>query len=290
MRRSPPRSGVHSSSWLSASSLPWDSPPSRADLFHAGQGVALRRGRALRRATSAIAFRSARATSCRISGSNSTPWRRDFRPPMPNSSARSQSAPNELEQANFAKTRFLAVASHDLRQPLHALGMFIGQLSTPRDAANLKRIVERAEASVAAMNELFDALLDISRIDTQQLSPSVGPFPVQRLLDRLGATYSGQAVRKGLSLRLPATSAWISSDPVLLERILGNLVSNAIRYTRRGGVVVLCRRRGEALRIEVLDSGPGIPADRHQSIFSEFVRLEPATAPKRSKASGSVWP
>ena len=183
----------------------------------------------------------------------------------------------ELEQANFAKTRFLAVASHDLRQPLHALGMFIGQLSTPRDAASLKRIVERAEASVAAMNELFDALLDISRIDTQQVAPSVGPFPVQRILDRLAATYSGQAVRKGLSLRLPATSAWISSDAVLLERILGNLVSNAVRYTRRGGVVVLCRRRGEALRIEVVDSGPGIPADRLQSIFSEFVRLEPAS-------------
>ena len=182
----------------------------------------------------------------------------------------------ELELANFAKTRFLAVASHDLRQPLHALGMFIGQLSTPRDAVSLKRIVERAEASVAAMNELFDTLLDISRIDTQQLSPSIGPFPIQRILERLGASYSGEAVRKGLSLRLPATSAWISSDAALLERILGNLVSNAIRYTQRGGVVVLCRRRRNALRIEVLDSGPGIPADRHQSIFSEFVRLESA--------------
>lgn len=183
----------------------------------------------------------------------------------------------ELELANFAKTRFLAVASHDLRQPLHALGMFIGQLGTPRDAASLKRIVERAEASVAAMNELFDALLDVSRIDTQQISPSVAPFPVQRMLDRLGAIYSGEAVRKGLSLRLPATSAWISSDAVLLERILGNLVSNAIRYTRRGGVIVVCRRQGDALRIEVVDSGPGIPADRHQTIFSEFVRLEAAS-------------
>jgi signal transduction histidine kinase/CheY-like chemotaxis protein len=182
----------------------------------------------------------------------------------------------ELEHANVAKTRFLAVASHDLRQPLHALGMFIGQLSTPRDDANLQRIVERAEASVAAMNELFDALLDISRIDTQQVAPNVGQFPVQRMLDRLGATYSGEAARKGLSLRLPATSAWVSSDAVLLERILGNLISNAVRYTRQGGVVVLCRRRGEALRVEVLDSGPGIPADRLESIFSEFVRLESA--------------
>ena len=124
------------------------------------------------------------------------------------------------------------------------------------------------------MNELFDALLDISRIDTQQLSPSIGSFPIQRILERLGATYSGEAVRKGLFLRLPTASAWISSDAILLERILGNLVSNAIRYTQRGGVVVLCRRRGKALRIEVLDSGPGIPADRLQSIFSEFVRLE----------------
>jgi CheY-like chemotaxis protein len=95
------------------------------------------------------------------------------------------------------------------------------------------------------------------------------------MLDRLEATYSGQAVRKGLSLRLPPASAWVSSDAVLLERILGNLISNAVRYTCRGGVVVLCRRRGEALRIEVVDSGPGIPADRLESIFSEFVRLEP---------------
>jgi len=182
----------------------------------------------------------------------------------------------ELELANVAKTRFLAVASHDLRQPLHALGMFIGQLRTPRDGANLKRIVERAEASVAAMNELFDGLLDISRIDTQQVAPSIGPIPVQRMLDRLEATFSNQAVHKGLSLRLPATSAWVSSDAVLLQRILGNLISNSVRYTRRGGVVVLCRRRREALRIEVVDSGPGIPADRLESIFSEFVRLEPA--------------
>ena len=124
------------------------------------------------------------------------------------------------------------------------------------------------------MNELFDALLDISRIDTQQVAPSIGSFPVQRMLDRLAATYSGQAARKGLFLRLPTASAWISSDAILLERILGNLVSNAVRYTRRGGVVVLCRRRGKALRIEVVDSGPGIPADRLQSVFSEFVRLE----------------
>ena len=182
----------------------------------------------------------------------------------------------ELEQANLAKTRFLAVASHDLRQPLHALGMFIGQLSTPRDTASLRRIVERAEASVAAINELFDGLLDISRIDTHQLSPGVSSVPVQRLLDRLAATYSGEAVRKGLSLRLATSQVWILSDPVLLERILGNLVSNAIRYTHQGGIVVLCRRRGDTLRIEVWDSGRGIPGDQLQSIFSEFVRLEPA--------------
>lgn len=182
----------------------------------------------------------------------------------------------ELEQANLAKTRFLAVASHDLRQPLHALGMFIGQLGIPRDAASLRRIVERAEASIAAMNELFDGLLDISRIDTHQLSPSVGPVPIQRVLDRLAAAYSGEAVRRGLSLRLAKCPVWILSDHVLLERILGNFVSNAVRYTQQGGVVVACRRRGAALSIEVWDSGPGIPGDQLQSIFVEFVRLEPA--------------
>jgi signal transduction histidine kinase len=137
---------------------------------------------------------------------------------MPTSSARFAERTRELEEANLAKTRFLAVASHDLRQPLHALGMFIGQLNTPRDAANLQRIVERAEACIAGMNELFDGLLDISRIDTQQLSPNVGPFPVQRLFDRLAAAYAGEARRKGLSLRLAALPVWILSDPVLLER------------------------------------------------------------------------
>lgn len=173
----------------------------------------------------------------------------------------------ELEQANLAKTRFLAVASHDLRQPLHALGMFIGQLDTPRDAVSLKRIADRAEASVAAMNELFDGLLDISLIDTQQLLPNVIAFHVQQLLNRLSAAYSAEALRKGLSLRLPATSIWILSDPALLERIVGNLVSNGIRYTRQGGIGVFCRRRGGALRIEVWDTGAGIPEDQQDSIF-----------------------
>jgi len=187
----------------------------------------------------------------------------------------------ELEQANLAKTRFLAVASHDLRQPLHALGMFIGQISTPRDAASLRRIVERAEASVAAMNELFDGLLDISRIDTHQLSPNVRAVPIQGLLDRLAATYSGEAVHRGLSLRLTKSPVWILSDPVLLERILGNFVSNAVRYTQRGGIVVLCRRRGAALRAEVWDSGPGIPGGQLQNIFAEFVRLEPARSDEK---------
>ena len=188
---------------------------------------------------------------------------------------------SELEKANLAKTRFLAVASHDLRQPLHALGMFVGQLKARVEDFAQQRVVDQIEASLAAMNELFDALLDISRIDAQQLSPRITDFPVQRLLDRLQATFADMASRKGLSVRIPASPVWIRTDPMLLERIVANIVSNAVRYTRCGGVIVACRRRGGSLRIEVCDSGPGIPSDQLENVFNEFVRLVPAHADEK---------
>jgi signal transduction histidine kinase len=179
----------------------------------------------------------------------------------------------QLEVANNAKSRFLAAASHDLRQPLHALGLFVGQLRGRVRAKGRERIVDQIEASVSAMSELFHALLDISKLDAGATNRNITDFPVTRLLGRLETTFAEAAREKGLSFRIIPSSAWVKSDFILLEQILINLASNAIRYTRRGGVVVGCRRRDGVLRIAVLDTGCGIPPDQHDKIFGEFYRL-----------------
>ncbi len=180
----------------------------------------------------------------------------------------------QLEIANLAKSRFLATASHDLRQPLHALGLFVAQLRGRTRVDDRNRIVAGIEASVAAMNELFNALLDISKLDSGVLTPKVTEFPIAQLLKRTETTFAGLAHEKGLALRILSNDAWVRSDFILLERIVLNLVSNAIRYTATGGVLVGCRKRDDQLRIEVWDTGSGIPQDQHQHIFSEFYRLE----------------
>jgi len=179
----------------------------------------------------------------------------------------------QLEAANLAKSRFLAAASHDLRQPLHALGLFVAQLQGRMRADERKRIVARIEAALSAMNELFNALLDISKLDAGVLTPKVIEFPVTQLLKRVETTFGGPAREKGLSLRIVPSSAWVRSDFILLERIVFNLTSNAVRYTSSGGVVVGCRKRGDCVRIEVWDNGAGVPADQQYNIFAEFYRL-----------------
>lgn len=179
----------------------------------------------------------------------------------------------QLELANLAKSRFIAVASHDLRQPLHALGLFFAQLHGRMSAAQRRQLLERIDAALSSMNELFNALLDISKLDAGALKRNVTEFPVADLLKRVETTFTGPAQEKGLTLRIVPTSAWVRSDFILLERIAFNLVSNAVRYTSYGGVLVGCRKRGEGLRIEVCDTGPGIPSDQYQNIFSEFYRL-----------------
>lgn len=179
----------------------------------------------------------------------------------------------QLELANLAKSRFLAAASHDLRQPLHALGLFVGQLRAAHDQAEHGPIVARIDAAVSAMNELFGALLDISKLDAGVLTPEVTGFPVRRLLMRLETTFAGAAREKGLHLRMVGSDVWVRSDPILLERILLNLVSNAVRYTVRGGVLIGCRQHGDRLSLEVWDTGVGIPGDQQGSVFGEFYRL-----------------
>jgi CheY-like chemotaxis protein len=166
---------------------------------------------------------------------------------------------------------------------LHALGLFVAQLRGDMNAQDRSRIVECINASVSAMNELFNALLDISRLDAGALTPHVAEFPVAQLLQRIESTFAEPAREKNLSFRVLPSDAWVRSDFILLERILFNLVSNAVRYTSKGGVVVACRKRGEQLRIEVWDTGLGIAEDQRHNIFSEFYRLG---EPERDQRAG----
>jgi light-regulated signal transduction histidine kinase (bacteriophytochrome) len=135
------------------------------------------------------------------------------------------------------------------------------------------------------MNELFEALLDMTKLEAGIVQANQAEIAVQRLLDRIESTFADLADRKGLSLRVVPCSAWVRSDPILLERILFNLVGNAVRYTARGGVVVGCRHRATQLRIDVCDTGAGIPEDQCQSIFGEFYKLA-TPAPDRKAGLG----
>jgi two-component system, sensor histidine kinase len=178
------------------------------------------------------------------------------------------------EEANVAKSRFLAVASHDLRQPLHALGLFVQALQESSIAAHERHIVGNIRRSVDAMEELFEALLDISRLDAGVVRPRIETFGLASVFDRLSFEYGPVAKQKGLSLSVVKTSIYIRTDPSLLERIVRNLVSNAVRYTDRGGLVLGCRRRGDSVRIEVWDTGRGIPVEKHREVFREFAQLD----------------
>ncbi len=194
-----------------------------------------------------------------------------------------QERTRQLTLANLAKSRFLAAASHDLRQPLHALNLFVGRLRASTDPLERARLEGRIEVAIAAMNDLFNALLDISRLDAGVMTPTWADFPIQRLLDRLDATFAASAREKGLRFRIVASDAFVRSDPVLLEQIMLNLLSNATRYTGRGGILVGCRRRGDRLRIEVYDTGIGISDAERPKIFHEFYQ---AAGPTRERRVG----
>jgi len=189
----------------------------------------------------------------------------------------------EAERGNQAKTRFLAAASHDLRQPMHALGLFVAELGQKQHAPDTRRLVERIAVSAETMENLLDSLLDISRLDAGVLDRQIKPFPVQPLFERIDVDYRREAELHGQRLRLRPTSLWVESDPLLLERILHNLISNALRYAPGGTVMLACRRRGSTVRIEVRDNGPGISPDAQEAIFQEFVQLD---NPERNRAKG----
>ena len=190
---------------------------------------------------------------------------------------------DEAERGNRAKTRFLAAASHDLRQPMHALGLFVAELGQKPHAPDTRRLVEQIAVSAETMENLLDSLLDISRLDVGVLDRQIKHFPLQPLLERIDVDYRREAELRGQRLRLRPTSLWVESDPLLLERILHNLISNALRYSPGGTILLACRKRGRRVRIEVRDNGPGIAPEAQEAVFQEFVQLD---NPERNRAKG----
>ncbi len=182
-------------------------------------------------------------------------------------------ARNQADIANRSKTQFFAAASHDLRQPLHAMGLFAAALVEKVRDPQVVGVVNSIHASVEALEALFNELLDISKIDAGVIHPHPTPFAAQALFDRLRMDLEPEAAEKDLHLRFVATRHVIDSDPILVERILRNLVANAIRYTRRGGIVVGCRARAGRVWIEVWDSGVGIAAEQQERVFEEFYQI-----------------
>ncbi|HVP87720.1 MAG TPA: ATP-binding protein [Casimicrobiaceae bacterium] len=182
-------------------------------------------------------------------------------------------ARSAAEAADRGKTQFLAAASHDLRQPLHAMGLFAATLSTKVQDPDVRNLVESINASVEALEQLFSTLLDISKLDAGAVVPSRASFPLAPLLARIEHEMAPLADAKGLRLTVVGTRARVDSDPVLLERIVANLVSNAIRYTTGGGVIVGARPRGSRVSLEVWDSGVGIAAAERERIFEEFYQI-----------------
>ncbi|WP_309491432.1 ATP-binding response regulator [Trinickia mobilis] len=187
----------------------------------------------------------------------------------------------EKERAEFAnrsKSQFLAAASHDLRQPTHALGLYIATLRAIAQAPNIERtalngIAERLQTALKGMSQLLNVLLDISRLDAGVINAEPRRFPLQQEFDALANQFLEAASSKGLNLKIRPSSVWLETDAALLHNILSNLLSNAVRYTTRGGIRVACRRRGDEVDIQVFDTGIGIAADQHSMIFREFYQV-----------------
>ena len=186
-----------------------------------------------------------------------------------------QAARRRAEQAVEERTRFVAAASHDLRQPLHALSLFVGQLEErARAIGDLQGLARDIRLCTDSLVELFDTLMDISKLDAGAVAPAMEELPVRPLLDRLATDHSPLAAQHGLQLRVAGPPLTVRTDPALLERLLRNLLANALKYTARGGVLLACRRRGDTVRIEVWDTGPGIPEAEQTAIFREFYQGE----------------
>ncbi|MBP7660712.1 MAG: response regulator [Burkholderiaceae bacterium] len=185
-------------------------------------------------------------------------------------------------QAVHEKTRFLAAASHDLRQPIHAIGLFVGALKEEIRDGRGRYLVDRLERSMAGLDELFNRLLDISRLDAGTIEPKVSVFAIGPLLQTLETRFAHMAEQRRLDFRVHVPRPCsVRSDPALLVEILMNLLSNAFRYTERGGILMGTRRRGDRLLIQVWDTGIGIAPEQTEKIFGEFVQLGNSSRDRR---------
>ena len=182
-------------------------------------------------------------------------------------------ARHEAEVANRAKTQFFTAASHDLRQPLHAMGLFAEALRARAHDPEVAQLVNSINESVDALEGLFSELLDISRIDSGGVEVNPENFELADIFRKVRLHFEPSAFEKGLALRIRGGKHVALADPLLVERIVRNLVSNAIRYTQDGSVLLSCRRRGERLLLQVWDTGPGIRAEERARIFEEFYQV-----------------
>ena len=187
------------------------------------------------------------------------------------------------EEASRAKSRFLAAASHDLRQPVHAMGLLIGALRNAPTNTERQHLIEQIEMSADAIDRLFAALLDISKLDAGVVERRRQTFALDTVLARVCDDYMGEAAAKGLTLSHVRCRAIVDSDPALVERIVRNLISNAVRYTDAGRIVVGCRRRGSSVVMQVWDTGRGIAADQQELVFQEYYQVG---NPERDREKG----
>lgn len=181
-------------------------------------------------------------------------------------------AKNAADRANISKTRFLAAASHDVLQPLNAAHLSISALADLQETPEGQKLARQVESSLTTMEELLRTLLDISKLDAGVVKPELSDVPLSQLFLSLKSDFQPLADKKGLKLRFRTTSQAARTDPTLLRRTLQNIISNALRYTQKGGILVGVRSRPDADRIEVWDTGCGIPDDKAEKVFEEFYR------------------
>ncbi|KIZ43776.1 hybrid sensor histidine kinase/response regulator, partial [Rhodopseudomonas palustris] len=183
-------------------------------------------------------------------------------------------AKSTAEEANISKTRFLAAASHDILQPLNAARLYATSLVERQNGGDDSRLVENIDESLEAIEEIIGALLDISRLDAGAMTPSITSFLMGDLMRSLEIEFAPAARAKGLDLTFVPCTLPVQSDRLLLRRLLQNLISNAIKYTPQGRVLVGCRRHGDTVKISIYDTGVGVPVLKRAEIFKEFHRLE----------------
>lgn len=192
-------------------------------------------------------------------------------------------AKEAADRANETKTRFLAAASHDLRQPLSSALLFLESIQDAALAGLDLDYLNKARVALASLSNLLDTLLDVARLDSGGIEPHYAVFPISAVLDRLVPEFASVARSAGLELKYLPSSAWVRSDMHLLETVLRNLISNAIRYSPRGRVLVGCRRRREGLAISVYDTGIGIEREHLEAIFSAYYQIPSG---KRGRTAG----